>query len=123
MRSQLRELTPTVFESSLRAQAIHGDASMSNLLRTDNGLIWNDLEDACVGPVHWDVAGLIVDAHARGESDAFVADLLHAYGGLDPHELDDFITAHHVYTTVWQEFEAQRSPAKRPRTDGHRLRG
>src|SRR5436190_196304 len=57
LRSRLRELTPTVFESSLPTQAIHGDASLSNLLRTDAGLIWNDLEDACVGPVHWDVAG------------------------------------------------------------------
>ena len=66
LRAHLQELTPTVFESPLRVQAIHGDASISNLLRTDSGLIWNDLEDACIGPVHWDVAGLIVEARARG---------------------------------------------------------
>jgi hypothetical protein len=108
LRSRLQELTPTVFESSLHAQAIHGDASMSNLLRTDNGLIWNDLEDACVGPVHWDVAGLIVEARTRGASEAFVADFLRAYGGLELEELDDFIAAHLLYTTVWQAFAAQR---------------
>jgi hypothetical protein len=110
LRSHLQELTPTVFESSLPAQAIHGDASISNLLRTDNGLIWNDLEDACVGPVHWDVAGLIVEARAPGGSEAFVADFLRAYGGLDPEELNDFIAAHLLYTTVWQAFDAQRRP-------------
>lgn len=108
LRSHLQELTPTVFESSLPAQAIHGDASVSNLLRTDNGLIWNDLEDACVGPVHWDVAGLIIEARARGGSEAFVGDFLRAYGGLDREELSDFIAAHLRYTTIWQAFDAQR---------------
>jgi hypothetical protein len=44
---------------SLSAQALHGDASMSNLLRTDSGLIWNDLEDVCAGPVAWDISGLV----------------------------------------------------------------
>ncbi len=35
LRSKLDALTPAVFESSLPAQALHGDASLSNLLRTD----------------------------------------------------------------------------------------
>jgi hypothetical protein len=109
LRSGLQDLTPTVFKSSLPVQAIHGDASISNLLRTDNGLIWNDLEDACVGPVHWDVAGLVTEARARGESEAFVAELLRAYGGPDLEELDGFIAAHVLYTTVWQTFDAQRA--------------
>lgn len=108
LHSQLQALSPSVFESSLPAQAIHGDASISNLLPTDNGLIWNDLEDVCVGPIHWDVAGLIVEARARGGSDAFVADFVRAYGGPDLEELDDFIAAHLLYTTIWQAFDAQR---------------
>jgi Ser/Thr protein kinase RdoA (MazF antagonist) len=117
LRSQLQELTPTVFESSLPAQAIHGDASLSNLLHTDNGLIWNDVEDACVGPVHWDVAGLIVDARTRGQSEAFVAEFLRAYGGLDLDELNDFITAHLLYTTIWRAFAAQRRRQTRNNAD------
>ena len=32
LRFQMEALTPAVFESSLPAQALHGDASMSNLL-------------------------------------------------------------------------------------------
>src|SRR5205085_2799774 len=102
----LQALTPTVFESSLPAQAIHGDASISNLLRTDSGLIWNDLEDVCAGPVHWDVAGLVVDARTRGESEALVEDFLRTYGGPDVKELDDFAAAHLLYTTIWQVFDA-----------------
>jgi hypothetical protein len=103
LRSRLAALTPTVFESPLPAQAIHGDASMSNLLRTGDGLRWNDLEDACVGPVHWDLAGLVLEARVRGEGEAFVADVLRAYGGgLDLGALDDFIAAHRLYTTIWR---------------------
>jgi hypothetical protein len=117
LRSHLQELTPSVFESSLPAQAIHGDASISNLFRTENGLIWNDLEDTCVGPVHWDVAGLIIEARARGGSEGFVADFLRAYGGLDIGELSDFIAAHRLYTTVWQAFDAQRRGQTRNGTD------
>jgi hypothetical protein len=108
LRSHLLELTPSVFESSLPTQAIHGDASISNLLGTENWLIWNDLEDTCIGPVHWDVAGLIAESRARGESEAFIADFLHAYGGPDLEELGDFVAAHLLYTTVWQAFDAQR---------------
>ena len=110
LRSHLQELTPNVFESPLPTQAIHGDASIGNLLRTDTGLIWNDLEDACVGPVHWDVAGLIIEVRARGRSEAFVAGVLRAYGGLEIEELHDFIAAHVLYSTVWQAFDAQRRP-------------
>jgi hypothetical protein len=108
LRSRLHGLTPSVFESSLPAQAIHGDASMSNLLRTGCGLVWNDLEDACVGPVHWDVAGLVAEARARGRGESFVADFLRAYGGPDLDELEDFIAAHLLYTSIWQAFAAQR---------------
>jgi hypothetical protein len=117
LRSRLQALTPTVFESSLPGQAIHGDASMSNLLRTDHALIWNDLEDVCVGPVHWDVAGLVVDARARGKSEAFVADFLRAYGGLELEELDHFIAAHLLYTMVWRAFAAQRRPQAQDSAD------
>ncbi len=111
LRSHLQDLTPTVFQSSLPAQAIHGDASISNLLRTDKGLIWNDLEDVCVGPVQWDVAGLVVEARRLEGSGTYVADFLRAYGGLDPEELEDFIAAHLLYTTIWQAFRAQQSAA------------
>jgi hypothetical protein len=106
LRARLHALTPTVFESALPAQPIHGDASVRNLLRTDTGLLWNDLEDVCFGPVHWDVAGLVADVRAYGASEAYVADFLDAYGALRPEHLAEFIEAHHVYAAIWRAFSA-----------------
>ena len=110
LRFQLEALTPAVFESSLPAQALHGDASMSNLLRTDSGLVWNDLEDVCAGPVAWDVAGLVTSARARGQSAKFVEQLLAAYGEPGVEGLETFLEAHALYDIVWQAFEARRRP-------------
>jgi hypothetical protein len=104
LRPHLHALTPTVFASPLPAQPIHGDASLSNLLRTGDGLLWNDFEDVCIGPVHWDIAGLVVDARGRGESESYVADFLKAYGGPGLDELEDFIAAHLLYTAIWRAF-------------------
>jgi Ser/Thr protein kinase RdoA (MazF antagonist) len=104
----LNELTPVVFDSSQPTQALHGDAGLTNVLRTAKGLLWNDLEDVCTGPVAWDVAGLVVSARLRGQDDAFVDDFLKAYGGPDLDQLRDFIEAHELYTTAWQAYDAQR---------------
>lgn len=108
LRSKLAALTPVVFESSLPAQAIHGDASISNLLRMESRLLWNDLEDVCVGPVEWDVAGIVASARARGGSEQFTDELLAAYGGPDLEGLEPFLEAHTLYETIWQAFESQR---------------
>jgi hypothetical protein len=115
LRFDLHELTPTVFETSLPAQPLHGDVSISNLLHTDRGLIWNDLEDVCAGPVAWDVAGLVVSAQARGLEETFIDAFFHAYGGPNLEELDAFISAHDLYTTIWQAFVAQRRPQNEER--------
>jgi thiamine kinase-like enzyme len=110
LRSRLDALTPVVFESSLPAQAIHGDASMSNLLRTESGLVWLDFEDVCAGPVAWDVSGLVTSARARGQSATFTEELLAAYGDPGVSDLDAFLDAHALYEVVWHAFEARRRP-------------
>jgi Ser/Thr protein kinase RdoA (MazF antagonist) len=110
LRSRIDALTPAVFESSLPAQALHGDASMSNLLCSDRGLVWNDLEDVCAGPVAWDVAGLVASARARAHSAEFREELLAAYGEPGVESLDTFLEAHALYDVIWHAFEAQRRP-------------
>lgn len=100
LRSDLDALSPAVFESARPAQALHGDVSIGNLLRTRNGLLWNDLEDVCAGPVQWDVAGLVASAASRGHSAEFMDELLAAYG--DVEGLEPFLQAHALYATVWQ---------------------
>jgi hypothetical protein len=110
LRCELDALTPAVFESSLPAQALHGDASMSNLLRTESGPVWIDLEDVCAGPVAWDIAGLVTSARARGQSATFIEELLAAYGEPGVEDLGAFLEAHALYEVVWQAFEARRRP-------------
>jgi hypothetical protein len=115
LRLELDALTPLVFESSLPAQALHGDASISNLLRTDRGILWNDLEDVCAGPVAWDVAGLMASARVRGHGAEFIEELLAAYGEPGVEGLETFLDAHVLYDAVWQAFEARRRPRARKR--------
>ncbi|HET8758535.1 MAG TPA: aminoglycoside phosphotransferase family protein [Solirubrobacteraceae bacterium] len=110
LRRRLDALTPTVFESSLPAQALHGDVSIGNLLRTDRGLVWTDLEDVCAGPVAWDVAGLVTSARARGQSAEFIDALLTAYGDAGVEDLRPFLDAHAVYEAVWKAFQARPRP-------------
>ena len=108
LRSRMEALTPAVFESALPAQALHGDVSMGNVLRTDRGLLWNDLEDVCAGPVAWDVAGLVSSARARGHSATFIEALLAGYGWPGVEGLENFLEAHALYEVIWRAFEAQR---------------
>jgi hypothetical protein len=99
---QLEVLTASVFESGERAQALHGDISLGNLLSANGGLLWNDLEDVCTGPVAWDLAGLVASARGRGHDDAFVAELLAAYGDPGVESLQPFLDAHELYSEIWQ---------------------
>jgi hypothetical protein len=110
LRSDLYELTPTVFETSLPAQPLHGDASLSNLLRTADGLIWNDLEDVCTGPVAWDLAGFIASLRADGQDQTFIDRVIVAYGAVGLEGLGPFFDAHELYLTIWQSLVAQRRP-------------
>jgi len=110
LRCRLEALTSTVFTSSLPVQALHGDASLSNLLRTRRGLVWNDLEDVCAGPVAWDVAGLVTSASHRGQDANYVGELLAAYGDPGVDDFESFLEAHALYDVVWQAFEARRRP-------------
>jgi aminoglycoside phosphotransferase (APT) family kinase protein len=105
---RLATLRETLFATSLPAQALHGDASVGNLLRTPGGLLWNDFEDTLRGPVHWDVAGYLISLEWRSAEDAFVDRALDAYGGLDREELAPFTAGHQVYDEIWAAYDAQR---------------
>jgi hypothetical protein len=108
LRQRLHALSDTVFGASLPVQALHGDASLSNLLSTPEGLVWNDFEDTFRGPVHWDVAGYLMSLEARGAGPAFVERALKAYGGVEKRELVPFIAAHDLYGEIWRLYDAQR---------------
>lgn len=127
LRARLDALREVAFESTLPTQALHGDVSLSNLLRTPQRLVWNDFEDTFRGPVHWDVASYVVSLRNRGASSLFVRDMLDAYGWGDEEELAPFFAAHAVYDEIWRMYDRQRrhghqqpsqaAPLSDPRTD------
>ena len=111
LRAQLDAAGDLVFGSTLAVQALHGDASLSNLLHTPDRLVWNDFEDTFRGPVHWDVAGYIMGVRRRGATAAFVRQVLDQYGWGDEHELAPFIAVHEVYDQIWRQYDSQRRSA------------
>jgi hypothetical protein len=51
-------LGPLLREPAGPVQPLHGDVHPGNLLVTAEGLLWNDFEDTCLGPIAWDLASL-----------------------------------------------------------------
>lgn len=107
---RLTALNDTVFDTALPVQPLHGDASLSNLLRTPTGLLWNDFEDVLRGPVHWDLAGYVMALEHRGADPTFVRRALDAYGWTDTDDLAPFTEAHELYGEIWSAYDAQRRP-------------
>jgi hypothetical protein len=105
---RLDMLRAVVFESSLSTQALHGDVSLRNLLRTPRRLVWNDFEDAFRGPVHWDVASFVGSLRIHGASEHAVEEMLDAYGWGDDQELAPFFAAQDVYDEIWRMYDSQR---------------
>ena len=108
---RLEALDDVVFRSTLPAQALHGDVSLSNLFRTPRGFVWNDFEDTFRGPIHWDVASYVGSLRSRGMSPSFVARMLEGYGWDDEQALAPFILAQEVYDEIWQMYDNQRRRA------------
>lgn len=108
---RLEALRSGVFASTLPVQALHGDVSLSNLLRTPQGPVWNDFEDTFRGPVHWDVASFVISHRDRGADDAAVRTMLDAYGWGDEAELAPFVEAHDVYGEIWGLYDRGRRRA------------
>ncbi len=106
--AQLAELRDEVFKARIPAQALHGDVSLTNLLNTPRGLVWNDFEDTLRGPVHWDLAGYVLSLGANGASARSIRAMLDAYGWDDEQELSPFFGAHGVYDEIWRMYDLQR---------------
>jgi hypothetical protein len=112
LRTRLDEACDAAFGLSLPVQALHGDASLSNLLHTPDRLVWNDFEDTFRGPVHWDVAGYAMSLRNRGATSAGVRQALDNYGWGDARELAPFVAVHNVYDEIWRLYDTQRRPAR-----------
>jgi thiamine kinase-like enzyme len=81
-------------------QPLHGDASLSNLLRTPLGGLWNDFEDVLCGPLHWDVAGYAMALERAAADAALRPRALDVYGWDHDEDLAPFTEAHEIYGEI-----------------------
>jgi aminoglycoside phosphotransferase (APT) family kinase protein len=101
---------------SLPLQPVHGDAHLGNVIVSPRGPLWNDWEDAFLGPVGWDIGCLCASAPPFGRRDpSLIAAARQGYGdGIDAEVLDAFIAARRFQAAVWGVVIAQALP-----DDGH----
>jgi thiamine kinase-like enzyme len=114
---ELREaqwnLANTLHGNRLPVQPLHGDAHSGNLLRSSNGMLWLDFEDACTGPVAWDVATLLSRKALR---DAEAVDrVLAAYSEAPAwSDLQPFLEARELEAVIYYQVLARRFPTRTP---------
>jgi thiamine kinase-like enzyme len=78
-------------------QPLHGDAHYGNLLMTADGPVWNDFEDAWLGPVAWDLACL---AGAAG-AEAAQRTVSTYGGGAAPEDVEFHVETRILFGTLW----------------------
>jgi hypothetical protein len=94
----------------LPEQPLHGDAHKKNVLKTGKGLVWTDFEDACYGPIEWDLACFVRTSLEPAE----VA--LASYGSqLDLDRLKPFFAARDLQGAAWGAILATRFPDRKER--------
>lgn len=76
----LRDAATRLTPPPLPQQAIHGDAHFENVLA---GGIWQDFDEACLGPREWDIACMIHRWVVFGELEQEMRTALAAYGPCD----------------------------------------
>lgn len=97
----------------LPIQPLHGDAHSGNLLRTPQGLLWLDFEDACKGPVAWDLAILLSRTDPTRPEDA--ERVLAAYPDSPSWaDLMPYVQARELEAVIYYQVLAQRFPQRAP---------
>lgn len=98
VRGALERSAAAIARAALSEQPLHGDAGLGNVLA---GPRWTDWEDACRGPVAWDLACLVATARATGLHTGRAEAALAAHGGPLP---EAFVVARAAQTAAWSAF-------------------
>jgi Ser/Thr protein kinase RdoA (MazF antagonist) len=113
LRDRHAEILAGLDGVSLPDSVLHGDAHPGNLLWSDAGWLWTDLEETCRGPHAFDLAVLV-----RGQDAADAATALAAYADVTgeplpgPGELAWFDWARALEGAVWVLAMAHQYPAR-----------
>jgi hypothetical protein len=83
---------------------LHGDSHLRNILWSPEGPLWNDLENACSGPVEYDLACL----SWRGQPGT--AEALAAYGAHDERLRDELEPVLALFLAAWTIVVVARAP-------------
>jgi Phosphotransferase enzyme family len=104
------EIAAKIDALGLQDQPLHGDAHKKNVLKTSRGLVWTDFEDACRGPLEWDVACFV---RTSGEERMTA---LASYGSpIQPEYLEPFFAARDLQGALWGAILSTRFPDRRER--------
>jgi hypothetical protein len=110
LRRGYAEIAGRIDALGLPEQPLHGDAHKKNLLRSSRGLLWTDFEDACSGPIEWDVACFVRTSLEKRET------ALASYGvDIDPKILEPFFAARDLQGAVWGAILSTRFTDRRER--------
>ncbi len=110
LRRGYAEIAARINALDLPEQPLHGDAHRKNLLRTSRSLVWTDFEDACYGPIEWDLACFIRTSGENRET------ALAGYGGnVDLERLEPFFDARDLQGAVFGAILSTRFPDRRER--------
>jgi phosphotransferase family enzyme len=109
--ARLRALAGRIAMPEARAQPLHGDAHVSNVLAPDR---WLDFEDTCAGPVEWDLACLVASYHVFGEERRAGLTALEAYGDHDERLLDALVPWRVLYAAAWSYLDWALTGQPRP---------
>ena len=94
----------------LSRQPLHGDAHKKNVLKTCKGLVWTDFEDACSGPIEWDLACFV-----RTSLEPREAALASYAPQLDLDRLNPFFAARDLQGAAWGAILTTRFPDRKER--------
>jgi hypothetical protein len=99
-------------------QPLHGDAHIWNCVRTPEGPLWIDFDEACRGPLEWDAATMIESSLVFGPFEQ----VEHAYGAafgerFTRDELAPFVELRVVLIAEWLGCHLPRYPEAREELD------
>ncbi|QNI32162.1 phosphotransferase [Alloacidobacterium dinghuense] len=97
---------------ALPEQALHGDAHKKNVLKTSRGLVWTDFEDACRGPIAWDVACFVRTSGEERKNALASYDVV-----IEPEHLEPFFEARDLQGAVWGAILSTRFADRRARAE------
>jgi Ser/Thr protein kinase RdoA (MazF antagonist) len=97
LSSTLRKMTQAIGQRDAAEQLLHGEPHPGNVLGTENGLLFTDLETCCRGPVEFDVAHVPEEVSTR-------------YSGVDQDLLSECRLLVLAMVASWRWHRADRFP-------------